>query len=122
MRLPLRQVFSLLAFALLILNPAWIKAQSITLQQGIDAYEAAAYDEAEEILASVHKKEPKNAEAAFYLGRISMNKDRYDQAIKRFEKAIDLDESKAVYNYWLSNLYYSGKLQQWFHGRIPNLH
>ncbi len=103
MRIPLRFVLSLFAFSLLIADPAHLNAQSNMLQQGIDAYEAAAYDKAEEILASVYKKEPQNAEAVFYLGRISMNKDRYDQAIKRFEKAVDLDNSKAVYNYWLSN-------------------
>lgn len=98
MRLPL------LIVLLLLVAPSHAAAQSAnSLQKGIDAYEAAQFDQAEKILAAVQKSEPQNAEAAYYLGRISMNKDRPDQAIKRFEKAISMNDTEAKYEYWLSN-------------------
>lgn len=95
---------SLFVVLLLLVAPSYTVAQSASsLQKGIDAYDAAQYDAAETILAAVQKSEPENAEAAYYLGRISMNKDKPDQAIKRFEKAISMNDTEARYHYWLSN-------------------
>ncbi|MEM8486367.1 MAG: tetratricopeptide repeat protein [Bacteroidota bacterium] len=99
MRLP-----HFVAFLLLIVAPSYTAAQSAnSLQKGIDAYESAQYDRAETILAAVQKNDPQNADAAYYLGRTLMNQDRPDKAIEHFEKATSLDNTKAEYEYWLSN-------------------
>jgi tetratricopeptide (TPR) repeat protein len=72
------------------------------LQKGIDLYEAEKYEKAQEILQPLAEE---NAEAAYYLGRCSLNQDDIDEALKWLEKAVELDDSQSKYYLLLGDIY-----------------
>lgn len=45
------------------------------------------------------------ADAQYYLGRISFNDEKWDEAAEYLEKAISVNQSVADYHYWLGNTY-----------------
>ncbi|MFZ5517474.1 MAG: tetratricopeptide repeat protein [Candidatus Zhuqueibacterota bacterium] len=76
-----------------------------TLQQGIDLFNDRKFPEAKQIFESVFKQDPRNAAAAFYLGRISLVQDNYEDSIDWLEKAIDIDAANSDYHVWLGHAY-----------------
>ena len=73
-----------------------------SLQTGIKLFEEGKYSQAEEILRSIVDQEPQNASAYFYLGRIYYERKDYSPAIKRLEKATELEDNNADHHFWLA--------------------
>jgi cytochrome c-type biogenesis protein CcmH/NrfG len=71
-----------------------------TLNQGIRMFEAKNYYGAERYFQNVLNNNRENDQALFYLGRIALEKGDLDGAVDLFEKAIDLQPSKADYYAW----------------------
>src|SRR5262245_11994602 len=75
------------------------------LQAAIQQFEAKQYAEAKAALEQLVGREPKNATAAFYLGRIAFELNNADEAVKWFEMAVGLDDKRAVHHHWLAQAY-----------------
>jgi pimeloyl-ACP methyl ester carboxylesterase/cytochrome c-type biogenesis protein CcmH/NrfG len=75
------------------------------LLSAIRQFEAKQYPEARAALEQLIGREPGNATAAFYLGRISIEQNKMDEAVKWFETAIRLDDKRAVHHHWLAQAY-----------------
>ncbi|HEV2665184.1 MAG TPA: alpha/beta fold hydrolase, partial [Blastocatellia bacterium] len=68
-------------------------------------FEAKQYQEAKAALEQLVGREPKNATAVFYLGRIAFERNNADEAVKWFETAVRLDDKRAVHHHWLAQAY-----------------
>jgi len=75
------------------------------LRSAIQQFEAKQYAEAKAALEQLAGREPKNATAAFYLGRIAFEQNNADEAVKWFETAVKLDDKRAVHHHWLAQAY-----------------
>jgi len=75
------------------------------LQSAIQQFETKQYPEAKAALEQLITREPKNATAVFYLGRIAFERNNADEAVKRFETAVRLDDKRAVHHHWLAQAY-----------------
>jgi pimeloyl-ACP methyl ester carboxylesterase/Tfp pilus assembly protein PilF len=76
-----------------------------SLQSAIRQFNAKQYAEAKAALEQLVGREPKNATAAFYLGRIAFERNNADEAVKWFETAVRLDDKRAVHHHWLAQAY-----------------
>jgi pimeloyl-ACP methyl ester carboxylesterase/cytochrome c-type biogenesis protein CcmH/NrfG len=107
-----QSLLTLLALITVIVNPE-VRAYFLTqqpqnesaLQSAIRQFEAKQYPEAKAALERLIGREPKNATAAFYLGRISFEQNNADEAVKWFETAVTLDDKRAVHHHWLAQAY-----------------
>jgi len=75
------------------------------LQSAIRQFEAKQYPEAKAALEQWIGREPNNATAAFYLGRIAFQQNNADEAVKWFETAVRLDGKRAAHHHWLAQAY-----------------
>jgi len=57
-------------------------------------------DEAKRYFLSVRRKDPQRADVYFYLGRILLNNDEVLNAVSRFDRAIELDNSPGKYYFY----------------------
>jgi tetratricopeptide (TPR) repeat protein len=71
------------------------KASSSAVQDGINAIQAQDFDKAKQILSAAHESDPKDAQAAFYLGVAQENTDDVDAAIASYRKALENDPKLA---------------------------
>ena len=101
----MRQLYIFIFFcSTSLFHPSVATSQkSPTLEAGITAFDAGNTSEAKTIFQALHKASPKEAEPAYYLGRIEMLDSMHGKAMDWFEKATKLDNNKAEYQYWLSN-------------------
>lgn len=67
------------------------KASSSAVQEGIDAIQAEDFAKAKEILLAAHEKDPKDPQAAFYLGVAQENTEDVDGAVASYKKALEND-------------------------------
>src|SRR5262245_54175351 len=100
----------LLLFALLALTGCWgvptIEAQAgKELMVGKRFFDRGQFAKAEAFFESYVASHPDDSTAAFYLGRVAFNTEQYEQAIKWFTKAVDLEEGKSDYHLWLGRAY-----------------
>jgi tetratricopeptide (TPR) repeat protein len=94
--------------ACIALSPVTVAAQSATAGGSADGarlFAAGNYAEAKAIFEPAFKADRSNANAAYYLGRIAMEEDRFDRASDFFEVATKLDSSKSDYFLWLGRAY-----------------
>lgn len=103
------------AFSLFCLTPLYAQAPN-SIAEGVVLVDEGKMEDARAFFTDYTKAHPKDAEAAFYLGRTYFNAD-VKEASKWFDKAIDLDESVSKYHEWLGNALgrqaqSSGKLKQ----------
>ena len=75
------------------------------LSAGIQLFEHEQWAEARRFFSAVAAKEPENALARFYLGRITFAEGQYDAAAKWFEQAVDLEKKNADFHLWLGRAY-----------------
>ena len=92
----------------LVLTFVFIQVQ-VALGQSLEearlSFDNKEYKQAEQLFAAVHA-EKKDAESAYYLGRIALEKNEHADAIKWMEKAVDKETDNAEYHYWLSESYF----------------
>lgn len=93
-------------FGVLLLSFACGPKHTVTpLEKGTQLFENESYGEAKIEFEALVKKEPENATAMAYLGRIAMANDDADKAIEWYEKAASLDETNSSYQFWLAQAY-----------------
>ncbi len=78
---------------------------SADLQPGLVMFRGKQYGEAEQFFQNFAKKNPKNAEGAFCLGRSYFHSRQVKKAVTALEKAVELDGKKAEYHYVLGLAY-----------------
>lgn len=75
------------------------------LQTGLQLFEAGQLVEARQFFEALHRQQPTNTSAPFYLGRIAYAEKNYEQAVPWFEKAVDGEQCNADYHMWLGRAY-----------------
>jgi tetratricopeptide (TPR) repeat protein len=80
-------------------------AQRASLAPAIQLFESGRTAEAKPLFAAVVARDPRDAEAHFYLGRIAMRASSLGEAIAEFERAVALDPRRSRYHEWLGNAY-----------------
>jgi tetratricopeptide (TPR) repeat protein len=75
-----------------------------TVQQATAAFEQGRYDDVKRLLAA-YVGSPTNADAPYYLGRVAMAQQKFDDAADFFEKAVGMKPNNASYHYWLGSAY-----------------
>ena len=88
-----------LVFALAVLSGP-LQAQSV--EQGVQLFNVRKYPDARAILLPYGERD---ANAAYYLGRIEMENDDAGKAAEWFERAVKMNPKSAVYYDWLGRAY-----------------
>lgn len=73
------------------------------LANGIELLNDGKYEQAKSFFIEKVEANENNAEANYYLGRAYFMLDDHDNAVDYCEEAIELDDSKADYHFWLAN-------------------
>lgn len=100
-----------LATAALALLPLGAAAAGGALAPGVQAFEAHRYEEAKAFFEPYARKNPKDAEAAFYLGRTWLALRNADAAADWLEKAVALAPGRSDYFDWLGRAYGAAALK-----------
>ena len=95
----MRSLFGGLA---LILGTIAAGAQSTTLEPGIAHFNARRWPDAHAFFAGAAKAQPKNADAAYWLGKTLMAENKPGDAEDWFDKAAALDPRSSEYQLWLA--------------------
>jgi tetratricopeptide (TPR) repeat protein len=97
---PLR-ASALLVLAGLLAAPHAAPAQSIDRARQL--FQGARYAEAKAELMALQRANAADAEVAYYLGRIATVENDAEEAIRQFERAVELEDGNALYHYWLGS-------------------
>ncbi|MCU0468975.1 MAG: tetratricopeptide repeat protein [Arcicella sp.] len=81
------------------------KAQSVDITSVKDLIEAKKYDEARKSLKSIPDTHPDYVQAEYYLGKIAMGENKYDEAAEHFLITTNKNSHNADYFYWLGRAY-----------------
>jgi pimeloyl-ACP methyl ester carboxylesterase/cytochrome c-type biogenesis protein CcmH/NrfG len=81
------------------------QAQGDAHTAAVRLFEAGRLQEARAAFEQIFSREPKNAAAAFYLGRIAFAANDADEAVKWFEQAVALDPAKSAHYHRLGQAY-----------------
>jgi len=92
----------LFIFSLLFIS---IYAGNDNLNKAKELFEAKKFREAKSLLESLIENNDKDHEAFYYLGRVNLGLNDYDEAEENFEEAIDLNGNVAEYHFWLAQAY-----------------
>ncbi len=90
---------ALLALAL----PGSLAAQTGDLDAGIQLYRARKYVEAKAAFESASKAG--NATATYWLGRVAMEQNKWDDATDYFERAVKANDASSEFHLWLGRAY-----------------
>jgi tetratricopeptide (TPR) repeat protein len=99
-----RTLLQALGIAALLLTPA-VHAASDALAPGIQLYEGRRYEEAKKFFEPYVAKNPRDAEAAFYLGRTWLALGKSEPAAEWLEKATALAPRRSDFFLWLGRAY-----------------
>lgn len=89
---------------LFVLISAQTFAQS-NVEKAIKLWETKNNAEAKKILSAIHDDSKDYAAAQYYLGRISVSENNFDDASDFFEEAISANDKVSDYHLWLGNTY-----------------
>ncbi len=89
-------------FSLMIGLPLFAEHSEI-LKQAIVDVENGQIDSADSQLTNLWDQDSRNADVAFYRGRIAMAREAFEPAYSWFEKAIGIADTSARYQYWAGN-------------------
>jgi tetratricopeptide (TPR) repeat protein len=90
---------ALLFAAAIVASPA--RGQSV--EHAKRRFDDAKYTAARTELLAVQKADERNAAAAYYLGRIATIDNDNDEATSQFERAVEHDNTNALYHFWLGS-------------------
>lgn len=93
------QLFMLLFFA------GITPQQSNPIDQAKKLFDAKRFAEAKKVLSAVDDDQKEYAAAQFYLGRISYEEEKYEDAAEYFEEAVEVNDKNAEYFTWLGDTY-----------------
>jgi len=97
--------------AALLLAPVLAAAAADALAPGIQLYDGRRYEEARKFFEPWAAKNPKDAEAAFYLGRTLLGLRKSEPAAEWLEKATALAPRRSDYFLWLGRAYGQAALE-----------
>ncbi|HKI05021.1 MAG TPA: tetratricopeptide repeat protein [Thermoanaerobaculia bacterium] len=100
-----------LGMAALLLAPVLAAAAADALAPGIQLYDGRRYEEARKFFEPWAAKNPKDAEAAFYLGRTLLGLRKSEPAAEWLEKATALAPRRSDYFLWLGRAYGQAALE-----------
>jgi len=95
----------ILAIAALALAPLAAGAATEALAPGIQLFEARRYEEARKFFEPFATHHPKDADAAFYLGRTYLSLRNFDKGAEWLEKAAALAPRRSEVQFWLGRAY-----------------
>jgi tetratricopeptide (TPR) repeat protein len=95
-----RHLVRLSALLIAIVVPSVFQTPS-TFERGASLFDEGRYAEAERELTAVASASPSNSAALYYLGRIALERDDVDHAVRWLERAVRLDDRRSDYHYWL---------------------
>lgn len=84
---------------------AIVTLAQVNLDAAAKQFEAKQYAQARIAFELAFNTDPKNAFAAFYLGRIAFQQNNADDAVKWFETAVKLQDGNSNYHHWLGQAY-----------------
>lgn len=90
------------AIIVAVLTCPALAAQAQSVEEGVRLFDAGKYAEAGAVFLPHAERD---AAAAYYLGRIEMEKDEAGKAAEWFERAVKLNPKSAVYYDWLGRAY-----------------
>lgn len=86
-----------------LLGATALHAQSDdALERGTRAFQAQRWGEAREAFAAAQRAHPRDATAAYWLGRAIFQQREYAEAERWFDRAVQLDGRRADHHYWLA--------------------
>src|SRR5687767_360104 len=97
--------------AMLVLVPIWNLSLpagttgSIDLKQAMGLYERGEFQSAAELLAQQSKTAPADGEVHLWLGKCYLKAQRWDDAVRELEKAVQIQPSNSTYHLWLGRAY-----------------
>jgi tetratricopeptide (TPR) repeat protein len=95
--------FAAFLLATLLVIPARSPAQSGSAGRGAALFAADDYAAARVELEAALRRNPRDAEALYYLGRLALRDGRSSDAVDLFEKAIELNDASTDYHVWLGS-------------------
>lgn len=75
------------------------------VDQAKKLFDTKRFAEAKKVLLAVDDDHKEYAAAQFYLGRISFEEEKYDDAAEYFEEAVEVNDKNAEYFTWLGDTY-----------------
>lgn len=94
---------SALLLATLLVAPASSAAQAGTAARGAALFAADDYPAARAEFEAALRRNPRDADALYYLGRLALRDGRSSDAVDLFEKAIEANDADADYHVWLGS-------------------
>lgn len=73
-----------------------------SMERGARAFQAQRWGEAREAFAAAQRAHPRDAAAAYWLGRATFQQREYAEAERWFDRAVHLDGARADHHYWLA--------------------
>jgi pimeloyl-ACP methyl ester carboxylesterase/cytochrome c-type biogenesis protein CcmH/NrfG len=98
-------LLAVLSFAFALPAARARQAQGDAVAAAVRLFEAGQFKEARAAFEQIFSREPKNAAAAFYLGRIALAANDADEAVKWIEQAVTLDPANSAYHHRLGQAY-----------------
>ncbi len=93
-----------LVLLFLLLLPFGSKPEG-TLDRAIDLFGKGEYRKAGDLLSTADDSPIASAEIKFWLGRSFLKLREWDEAVQQFEKAVQMEPSRAEYHLWLGRAY-----------------
>lgn len=92
-----------LAFCLVLLvsSLSASEQESQDVVTGVQLFENGQFITARQFFESFVRENPRDPRGVFYLGRIAFSEKRYEQAVKWFEKTVQLADDNSDYHLWL---------------------
>jgi tetratricopeptide (TPR) repeat protein len=79
-----------------------VEAASSELEDGVRLFNDGDYEGAHAIFTDLHKRGLKDSDIPYYLGRLCMVSNDFEQAVRYFEEAIERDDARSSYHRWLA--------------------
>jgi tetratricopeptide (TPR) repeat protein len=91
------------AYTLLILLilTSDLAAAADSIGQAVQLYEHGHFHRAVALLSDTSQSSPKDAEVRFWLGRSLLKIQKWDDAVREMEKAVELEPNNAIHYLWL---------------------
>ena len=102
-----RYFVRLSALLIAVVVPSGFQTRS-TFERGaslLSLFDEGLYADAERELTAVASASPSNSAALYYLGRIALEQDEVNRAVRWLERAVRLDDRRSDYHYWLGRAF-----------------
>lgn len=76
-----------------------------TFDEGVRLVDGGRFDDARTYFSTAVTAHPDSPVPRYWLGRLSLREEDWDEAIEWFEKALELDDASAEYHLWLGRAY-----------------